>query len=601
MQYRDSETHNCRHVGRVQDQCAFIKRYCQEEDDGLISYLQLFYCTLSTAKPVAWLLLLPWIGLLFTAIGTCAGDFFAVNLSSVARSLHMSDTFAGVTLLAFGNGAPDIFSTWAAFTSNNAELAIGELVGAASFIITVVAGSLAFTTAFRVPEVSFIRDAAFLLMTACLLLSCFINQELQLWHGVLMIGIYITYVLVVMGYHWWKASKQGTADDHDRSSEEEDHPTRTESQPLLRQTHAQHDAGGHRTPSALYREIGTWRHAHGMCITASSDYIVQPSLAGSFEHNRRHDKRQQKSNAMPPGSTNKPHPPAPRAHEEDDRILRTLFPSLQNLSQQAPWHMAVNIFTALPFLLFKLTVPVVDNEHSVDCDHGWDRWLLMMQLFAAPQFVWAHVWLSSDTIHTLGSWVVPAAWCLVASMILALMLLTFTSNRRQPRFYPLLSVLGFAMSAFWISIIADEVVSIMQAIGVLSGLSQAILGYTLFAIGNSLDDWVANVTVSRHGHPVMALSACFGGPLLNILLGLGGSVTYVTLRNARMKNWVLAPVLLNVDHVLVVTAAAIALVVIISPFMLRWNQWQMSKSFGIGLILIWVLLTAGNVALELVL
>ena len=35
--------------------------------------------------------------------------------------------------------------------------------------------------------------------------------------------------------------------------------------------------------------------------------------------------------------------------------------------------------------------------------------------------------------------------------------------------------------------------------------------------GNSLADLVANITIARMGYPVMALSACFGGPMFSML------------------------------------------------------------------------------------
>lgn len=33
--------------------------------------------------------------------------------------------------------------------------------------------------------------------------------------------------------------------------------------------------------------------------------------------------------------------------------------------------------------------------------------------------------------------------------------------------------------------------------------------------GNSLGDFVANVTMAKMGYPLMAMSACFGGPMLS--------------------------------------------------------------------------------------
>ncbi|KAF9984550.1 hypothetical protein BGZ65_000158, partial [Modicella reniformis] len=62
--------------------------------------------------------------------------------------------------------------------------------------------------------------------------------------------------------------------------------------------------------------------------------------------------------------------------------------------------------------------------------------------------------------------------------------------------------------------IAFVVTSILQAFGMIFGVSDAILGLTIFAMGNSLGDLVANITIARMGFPRMAFSACFGGPLL---------------------------------------------------------------------------------------
>jgi sodium/potassium/calcium exchanger 6 len=45
----------------------------------------------------------------------------------------LSETTAGVTFLAFGNGSPDVFSTFSAMNQGTFSLAIGELLGAATF------------------------------------------------------------------------------------------------------------------------------------------------------------------------------------------------------------------------------------------------------------------------------------------------------------------------------------------------------------------------------------------------------------------------------------------------------------------------------------
>lgn len=78
----------------------------------------------------AYLLLLSF---LFSFIGIVASDFFCPNLSTIATYLGLSETTAGVTFLAFGNGSPDVFSTFSAMNQGTFSLAIGELIGAATF------------------------------------------------------------------------------------------------------------------------------------------------------------------------------------------------------------------------------------------------------------------------------------------------------------------------------------------------------------------------------------------------------------------------------------------------------------------------------------
>nr|XP_006824381.1 PREDICTED: sodium/potassium/calcium exchanger 6, mitochondrial-like [Saccoglossus kowalevskii] len=68
----------------------------------------------------------------------------------------------GVTLLALGNGAPDVFCAIVAVKSNGTSgirLAVGGLLGSGIFITTVVVGSIAMVTNFRIKtEIAYLRD-----------------------------------------------------------------------------------------------------------------------------------------------------------------------------------------------------------------------------------------------------------------------------------------------------------------------------------------------------------------------------------------------------------------------------------------------------------
>ena len=61
--------------------------------------------------------------MLLLALGSTADNFLMPQLHYLSEMLRLSPDVAGVTLLAFGNGAPDVFSAIALATSNvNAKL-----------------------------------------------------------------------------------------------------------------------------------------------------------------------------------------------------------------------------------------------------------------------------------------------------------------------------------------------------------------------------------------------------------------------------------------------------------------------------------------------
>ncbi|KAI5289262.1 hypothetical protein KEM54_004145 [Ascosphaera aggregata] len=204
----DDDGNQCRRVHKASDKCAWIRTHCADEEDGLISYLQLYYCALSDAKPLALIIIILWLALLFSTVGISASDFLCVDLSTLANSFGMSESLAGVTFLAFGNGSPDLFSTFAAMKSGSGSLAVGELFGAACFITAVVAGSMAIVRPFRVARRSFVRDICFFIASATFTIYAISDGKLPLWECVIMVVFYISYVVLVVAWHWHLGRKR---------------------------------------------------------------------------------------------------------------------------------------------------------------------------------------------------------------------------------------------------------------------------------------------------------------------------------------------------------------------------------------------------------
>ena len=172
---------------------------------------------------------------------------------------------------------------------------------------------------------------------------------------------------------------------------------------------------------------------------------------------------------------------------------------------------------------------------------------------------------------------------------------------------------GFVVSILYIMTIVDEVVSILQTLGIILGLSDAILGLTVFAMGNSLGDLVANVTIAKMGHPVMAISACFAGPLLNLLLGIGISGTWLlsgnrmssipnqpdpTTTTALLK---LRDGMYHIDFSPTLIVSGIGLLVILLGTLIAvpLNGFYLNRAIGLTLIITYAVIMTVNVMVEI--
>jgi sodium/potassium/calcium exchanger 6 len=966
----------CRLVHQAKDKCAFVRQNCPDEEAGIFSYLTLYYCRLPHAKPVAFSILVLWLALLFSTIGIAASDFFCVNLSTISNLLGMSESMAGVTFLAFGNGSPDVFSTFAAFNTNSASLAIGELIGAAGFITAVVAGSMALVRPFKVARRSFIRDVSFFIVAATFSMVFIWDGKLTLWESCVMVGFYVFYVCFVMVWHWWlgrrKARKlraaamrshyvvpggeeeeipqeyhdeddapasagrpsllrgvsaddfaalerDGPRDSLEADENEEmrerwlgelndnmrvarpqvgrrrnthtpirpslvgalefravlsslqksrniqtipinlrrysDDPTYTTAQqqgllsttsdPAPRPPYDVEQGPSEQTPLVTRPTLDVQRHLpHRMRAVSANDVgnarldpdTLRPgaiptidlgpaSVESTFNVHNAADLHpppspvislsppasEYESSAISPmilptlipntasnllapplwdgsGSTmrsanttpsplsspvaeyaapSRPQPklivPGPAsppipfpaytdypgsAHssrapslrlpppsvsaaslvsdyfadhimENSDRarvprwwpstvlppptvLLSTLFPTLWNWRDKNIWDKMLGVVAAPSVFLLTITLPVVEHRDGADDadptsvtslslpgpltpingslsahhrsmvsgldvgdpsnenprrDHSsipngksdsqgrsgsavtastrqpqrdpitaengivqspeqlptalpspgsktWNRWLVIVQTFTAPFFIILIVWANTELEYPRAL-IRPTMWSLLVSLCTLAFLLATTTPTQPPRWRAALCFLGFAVSIAWISSIANEVVGVLKTLGVILNMSDAILGLTIFAVGNSLGDFVADITVARLGFPVMALSACFGGPMLNILLGIGLSGCWIILKGGRHqhakhpdKPIQFKPYHIDISTTLVISGGTLLVTLVGLLVVVPWRRWKMDKTIGWGLVALWCISTVVNVVVE---
>ncbi|KAK7752452.1 hypothetical protein SLS62_005605 [Diatrype stigma] len=918
---------DCRLVHQAQDKCDFVRRNCQDDEAGLLQYLTFYYCHLGSIRPLAFVVLVLWLGLLFTTIGIAASDFFSINLSTIATILGLSESLAGVTFLAFGNGSPDVFSTFAAMGSNSGSMAVGELIGAAGFITSVVAGSMALVREFKVSRKTFVRDICFFIAAVAFAVAFLADGNIHLWECFAMIGFYVFYVIVVVGWHactkrrkarrakdaaarsHYFASAGGLGNDElepyrddpdddpsaDRHVGARGDPAFVDIGVLERGPRIEvggpeeeqndddddedDDAVQHRRRQAAAEMTSNMRLSRPRGSRSNSTIVpIRPSLVGALEFRAVLSSLQEEGNmrlrpihirsrsddglgrrwggrdiaatggapgtrsmgdvgnvsstarsralssgavltaidtdlsttgpsgprgrpltlhtidgklappprdpsassteaegspiepspvvapqiqrlrrintndseslspdAVPfPAFTDSPMPVSPDTSQPPSLILPTpsieprspfddvgrhispkpvswwpyqlfpspyvvlgtLFPTLQSWRSKTLWDKFLSLISVPSIFLLAITLPVVESETndddssdsiselpppghlgnvtapvstepngtiepetewqryrrrtrstrsgssplliaidapedgretrpspggppipSVDIQppkptsdmpqaesattdegQGWNRWLAFIQIFTGPLFTVFIIWanMAEDLERPVATLAKLLLGSVVGSLVLLGILLLTTSPDRRPKYHVMFCFLGFCISIAWISSVAGEVVGVLKAFGVILNISEAILGLTVFAVGNSIGDLVANITVSRLGYPVMALSACFGGPLLNILLGigLGGAWQTISAANKRKakhpdRPFEYRPYHIQVSGTLMVSTMALLVTLLALLIMVPMNKWFMNRRIGFFLIALWMVSTVANLAIEI--
>lgn len=154
----------------------------------------------------------------------------------------------------------------------------------------------------------------------------------------------------------------------------------------------------------------------------------------------------------------------------------------------------------------------------------------------------------------------------------------------------LIAVYGFALAGMWIDTIAGELVGIIHAFGILGHVKPSILGLTVLAWGNSLTDLMANISIALQssGGSSMAMTACFAGPLFNLLLGLGiGFTLYLTEKDV-------SSVPLEFDMIVLIGCifaimnciGVISIALTHNQRLPKWSGWLMMGWYGLYMALI---------------
>jgi solute carrier family 24 (sodium/potassium/calcium exchanger), member 6 len=161
---------------------------------------------------------------------------------------------------------------------------------------------------------------------------------------------------------------------------------------------------------------------------------------------------------------------------------------------------------------------------SVPCEGYYNRGVIALSLALSP------LWFAFYLYHGHGVSMLEGAWLFYflvfwgLAIFVAACVCRFAPGGESYMAMGVatpIALYGFIMAATWIEFIADALVSLLDFVGIVLHIPGSIMGLTILAWGNSMPDLSTNVTMARKGLANMAMTACFAGPVFNILIGLG--------------------------------------------------------------------------------
>ncbi|XP_050225177.1 cation/calcium exchanger 5 [Mercurialis annua] len=168
--------------------------------NGLINYLHLHFCIFNSNFFISILCLSSFILLQFFVLIKTAQTHFSVVTTKLSSHLNLSPSMGGVTLLALGNGAPDVFASLAAVRSGQYRTGFGAILSAGTFVSAFVVGFVAIYAApFNLDPSSFVRDVGFYLLGGLFLFYVYLSGEITFWQAVGFVGYYVFFV----GFVFW--------------------------------------------------------------------------------------------------------------------------------------------------------------------------------------------------------------------------------------------------------------------------------------------------------------------------------------------------------------------------------------------------------------
>ncbi len=457
--------------------------------------------------------------LLFRLLGSTAENYFSPALEMISSEVQIPPALGGVTLLALGNGAPDISAVVNAIKSNAQEgipLSLGELTGGGMFVQCVVVGRIVMLlddggiTCGK----ELTRDICMYTIAAGYVFWMIERGRIHYRHVIGMLVLYFGYVTVVV---FTELRRYKTTDQEMTDKANDDEEAKSI---LMTSSIDEEDQAVELTPMKQF-------HKNKLPDPPGSRHSSRVLRVIKRQQERQYQQRQEIGKSCSGGSIAQDRLPTDQTQQTHFWSLETFSDTLyelgeyfyqtihvdilsNNLLSKFEWHC---MLMEVPFIIMrKFVIPI-------PCEGEYNRSMIAFSIALSP--IWLFHYLSTKLEDGIDERLMILA--IITSFFAGATVIRFCDKTTgMPLKYGIgVAIYGFLIAATWIDVISEHLVNTLELIGVLLRIPSPVMGMTILAWGNSVGDWTTNGALAQRGLADMSMAACFAGPSFNLLVGLG--------------------------------------------------------------------------------
>ncbi len=128
----------------------------------------------------------------------CGGNFVVDNASIIAKSLGLSETLIGLTIVAIGTSLPELVTSITAAKKKEAGIALGNAVGSNIFNILFILGASSVLTPINVAPELFIDTIILIAVGIMIFIFAYTGKKTNRTEGIICTLLYVAYTAYII-------------------------------------------------------------------------------------------------------------------------------------------------------------------------------------------------------------------------------------------------------------------------------------------------------------------------------------------------------------------------------------------------------------------